>query len=96
MMKRSGLPKYVTWVFVNGKRYARGRKHGKGYYFKHAPGTEEFVTEYQQWLLGHGSERQGIRGTKPGSVSALIAKYLSLRRMGQPLCRHSVYLSRHP
>jgi integrase len=75
MMKRSGLPKYVTWVFVNGKRYARGRRHGKGHYFTHAPGTEEFAVEYQQWLLGHDNERQGIRATKPGSVSALIAKY---------------------
>jgi integrase len=74
-MKRSGLPKYVTWVHVNGKRYARARKHGKGHYFKALPGTEEFATEYQQWLEGHESERQGIRGTRPGSVSALIAKF---------------------
>ena len=29
-MKQSGLPKYVTWVHVNGKRYARARKHGSG------------------------------------------------------------------
>ena len=74
-MKRSGLPKYVTWVHVNGKRYARGRKHGKGHYFKHLPGTEEFAVEYQRWLAGHDSQREGIRGTKPGSVSALIAKF---------------------
>ena len=74
-MKQSGLPKYVTWVHVNGKRYARARKHGKGHYFKTLPGTEEFAAEYQQWLAGHESERQGIRGTKPGSVSALIAKF---------------------
>jgi integrase len=60
-MKRSGLPEYVTWVFVNGKRYPRGRKDGRGHYFKHAPGTS--------------AERQGIRGTPPGSVSALIVKY---------------------
>jgi integrase len=73
MMKRSGLPKYVTWVFVNGKRYARGRRHGTGHYFKHAPGTEEFAAEYQAWLAG--SEQKGIRGTKPGSVSALIEKF---------------------
>ena len=39
-MKRSGLPEYMTWMFVNGKRYARGRKDGRGHYFKHAPGTE--------------------------------------------------------
>jgi hypothetical protein len=67
-MKRSGLPKYVTWVHVNGKRYARARKHGKGHYFKSLPGTEEFASEYQRWLAGHNCEREGIRGTKPGSV----------------------------
>jgi len=75
MMKRSGLPKYVTWVHVNGKRYARARKHGKGHYFKSLPGTEEFASEYQRWLAGHDTQREGIRGTKPGSVSALIAKF---------------------
>ena len=74
-MKRSGLPKYVTWVHVNGKRYARARKHGKGHYFKSLPGTETFANEYQRWLAGHDCERDGIRGTKPGSISALIAKF---------------------
>ena len=73
-MKRSGLPKYVTWVHVNGKRYARARKHGKGHYFKHRPGTDEFAIEYQNWLLGH-DQREGIRGAKLGSMSALIAKF---------------------
>ena len=73
-MKRSGLPKYVSWVHVNGKRYARARRQGRGYYFKHVPGTEEFAAEYQKWLVG-GSEVKAIRGTLPGSVSALIAKY---------------------
>jgi hypothetical protein len=67
-MKRSGLPKYVTWVHVNGKRYARARKHDKGYYFKSLPGTEEFASEYQRWLTGHDSEREGV-------VSALVAKF---------------------
>jgi hypothetical protein len=75
VMKRSGLPKYVTWVHVNGKRYARARKHGKGYYFKSLPGTEQFASEYQRWLAGQETERKGLRGTKLGSVSALIAKY---------------------
>jgi hypothetical protein len=74
-MKRSGLPKYVTWVHVNGNRYAPARKHDKGYYFKSLPGTEEFASEYQRWLTGHDSEREGVRGTKPGSVSALVAKF---------------------
>ena len=57
-MKRSGLPEYVTWVFVNGKRYARGRKDGRGHYFKHAPGTEVIYKKTGnlrtvQLLLGH-------------------------------------------
>jgi integrase len=47
---------------------------GRGYYFKHVPGTDEFAAEYQKWLVG-GSEVKAIRGTIPGSVSALIAKY---------------------
>jgi integrase len=45
---------------------ARARKHGKGYYFKNLPGTEEFASEYQRWLARYDSEREGIRGTKPG------------------------------
>jgi integrase len=73
-MKRSGLPLYVSWVFVNGKRYARARRHGKGHYFKNLPGTEEFAAEYQTWLVGN-DERQGLGRNKAGSVSALIAKY---------------------
>jgi len=59
-MKPSGLPKYVTWVHVNGKRYARARKHGKGHYFKSLPGTEEFASEYQRWLAGHDTQRDRL------------------------------------
>ena len=62
-MKRSGLPKYVTWVHVNGKSYSRARKNGKEHYFKTHPGTEEFATEYHKWLPGHDREPRG-RGTK--------------------------------
>jgi hypothetical protein len=90
MMKRSGLPKYVTWVHVNGKRYARARKHGKGHYFKALPGTEEFATEYQRWLAGHDGERQGIRGTRPGSMSALIAALASGQTTQTPRKPHTV------
>src|SRR5262249_22751998 len=47
----------------------------KGTTSKHSPALREFAAEYQRWLAGHKGERQGIRGTKIGSVSALIAKF---------------------
>ena len=75
-MKRSGLPKHVTEYWRDGKKYVRARRHGATYYFKSLPGTEAFAFEYQQWLAGKQFvEGVGASRTKPGSVSALIAKY---------------------
>ena len=58
----------------NGNIFPRPKGKDE-HYFKALPGTEEFATEYQRWLAGHDGERQGIRGTRPGSMSALIAKF---------------------
>jgi hypothetical protein len=66
---------FIRGAQLKARFRARARKHGKGHYFKSLPGTEEFASEYQRWLARHDSKREGIRGTKPGSVSALIAKY---------------------
>ena len=75
-MKRSGLPRHVTEYWRQGKKYVRARRHGATYYFKNLPGTEAFAFEYQQWLAGKQFvEGVGASRTKPGSVSALIAKY---------------------
>ena len=75
-MKRSGLPRYVTAYWRDGKKYVRARRHGATYYFKSLPGTEAFAFEYQQWLAGKQFvEGVGASRTKTGSVSALIAKY---------------------
>jgi site-specific recombinase XerD len=75
-MKRSGLPKHVTAYWRDGKKYVRGRRHGATHYFKSLPGTEAFAFEYQQWLAGKANqEGVGVSRTKPGSMSALIAKY---------------------
>ena len=75
-MKRSGLPKHVTAYWRDGKKYVRARRHGATHYFKSLPGTEEFALEYQAWLAGKSNqEGVGASRTKPGSVSALIAKY---------------------
>ena len=74
-MKRSGLPKHVTWFYHrHGKRHVRARRHGTGYYFKAKPGTDEFLIEYQRWLCG-GPEPVGNGRAKQGSVSALVAKF---------------------
>jgi site-specific recombinase XerD len=74
MRKMTGLPRFVTVFFDrHGKRRYRARRHGLTYYFTSAPGTDEFLIEYQRWLAGKteiGSDR-----TVSGSVSALIAKY---------------------
>ena len=51
-MKQSGLPKYVTWVHVNGKRYARARMHGKGHYFKTLPGLRNSPLNISNGLQG--------------------------------------------
>jgi hypothetical protein len=75
-MKRSGLPRHVTEYWRQGKKYVRARRHGATYYFKSLPGTEAFACEYQQWLAGKQFvEGMGASRRKPGSVSALIAKY---------------------
>jgi integrase len=76
-MKRSGLPKYVTWFRDrHGKRRVRGRRHGFTYYFKSAPGTENFAFEYQRWLVGETLHGQiGAKRTEPRSISALVVKF---------------------
>jgi hypothetical protein len=75
-MKRSGFPKHVTAYWRAGKKYVRARRHGVTYYFTSLPGTDEFALEYQRWLAGEArTEGVGASTTKPGSVSALIAKY---------------------
>jgi len=75
-MKRSGLPKHITAYWRDGKKYVRARRLGVTYYFKSLPGTEAFAFEYQAWLTGTPHvEAVGASRTKPGSVSALIAKY---------------------
>jgi hypothetical protein len=75
-VKRSGLPKHVTTYWRDGKKYVRGRRHGDTHYFKSLPGTEAFAFEYQQWTAGKlFVEGVGASRTKPGSVSALLAKY---------------------
>ena len=71
-MKRSGLPKHVTWFYDrHGKLHVRARRHGTGYYFKAKPCTDDFLIEYQTWLAGGPSEI-GSRITKVGTVSALV------------------------
>ena len=67
---------HVTEYWRQGKKYVRARRYGATYYFKSLPGTEAFAFEYQQWLAGKQFvEGVGASRTKPGSVSALIAKY---------------------
>jgi site-specific recombinase XerD len=76
-MKRSGLPKHVTWFRDrHGKRRVRARRYGLTYYFKAASGTDEFAIEYQRWLAGEALQVEvGATRTKPGSVSALVVKF---------------------
>jgi integrase len=76
-MKRSGLPKHVTWFRDrHGKRRVRARRHGLTYYFKSAPGTDDFAIEYQRWLAGESPQGEiGAKRTKAGSVSALVVKF---------------------
>ena len=76
-MKRSGLPRYVTsFLDRHGKLRVRARRHGQTYYFDAKPGRNEFLIEYQAWLAGNVMHREiGASRTKPGSVSALVAKF---------------------
>ena len=73
-LKQRGLPKHVTsFLDRHGKRRYRARRHGVTYYFKSGPGTEEFLIEYQKWLVG--KNEVGTGRTISGSVSALVAKF---------------------
>ena len=76
-MKLSGLPIGVTTFFDrHGKRRVRGRRNGLTYYFKSNLGTEEWELEYQRWKAGDVPQREiGAQRTKPGSISALVAKF---------------------
>jgi integrase len=68
----TGLPRYVGTFYKDGKRYVRGRRFGRTYYFKTLPGTDEFLIEY---FAGESHQPIGASTTKPRSVSALVAKY---------------------
>ncbi|MEM8574190.1 MAG: tyrosine-type recombinase/integrase [Pseudomonadota bacterium] len=76
-MKRSGLPKGVTaFRDRHGKLRIRGRRKGVTHYFKARPGTDEFTLEYLAWQEGRDHHVEvGASRTKPGSISALVAKY---------------------
>ncbi len=60
----------------HGKRRVRGRRNGLTYYFKAAPGTDDFAFEYQRWLAGEPLRGEiGAKRTVPGSISALVVKF---------------------
>lgn len=80
-MKRRLLPKWCSaFRDRHGKERIRFRRKGfETYYFQAAFGTEEFRTEYHGCLEGTASPRirPGSARVKPGTIDALIARYVA-------------------
>ncbi len=77
-MKRRGFPPGVSeFQDRHGKWRVRGRRKGlPSIYFRQQPGTDDFYDEYRRWLAGEIEEPKiGAGREKPGSISALIARY---------------------
>jgi hypothetical protein len=77
-MKIRKFPKGVgQYRDQHGKLRTRGRRKGwPTYYFKEEPGTEAFEIELRAWSQGASARPEvGVSRTRPGSLSALIARY---------------------
>jgi hypothetical protein len=77
-MKRRWLPKWVSgFRDRHGKARYRFRRKGQAQYlFKHAPGTEKFLQEYQACLTASEAPKiqPGADKVKPGTFDDLIVR----------------------
>lgn len=77
IVRKERLPKYVSgFIDRHGKRRYRFRRAGcKGGYFEAAPGTAQFLAEYDRFMASKRPGAIAPRKAIPGSVDALLALY---------------------